>query len=76
LTLQQPLPTVPLARWYAWTGDNIGALAMLERLVAERPAGLQQLKADPAFDLLRSDPRFEQLLRRAAVRNPERFVTR
>jgi hypothetical protein len=70
LLARQPLPAGPLARLYAATNDRERALAMLERVLASRPLGLQPLKGDPLFDGLRGDPRFRELLRRANLPEP------
>jgi tetratricopeptide (TPR) repeat protein len=51
---------------YAGLGDRDQALIWLERANEERSAGLWWLNVAPAFDALRSDPQFEDLLRRAA----------
>jgi Flp pilus assembly protein TadD len=67
LRRRQPLPASVLARWYAAAGNPSTALAMLERTSTGSP-GLQQFKADPVFDGLRSDPRFADRLRRAPRR--------
>jgi len=45
-------------------GDNDRALARLEKAYAERDGWLIFLNGDPRFDLIRSDPRFQDLLRR------------
>ena len=51
------------AREYARLGDKDAAFADLEKVFANR-AGARNMKVDPAFDDLRSDPRFASLLRR------------
>ncbi len=51
------------AREYARLGDKDAAFADLEKVFANR-AGARNMKVDPAFDGLRSDPRFASLLRR------------
>jgi len=56
------------ARWNAAAGNRDRALDALGELAARNPAGLQPLKNDPLLDSVRSDPRFEALLRRAAAR--------
>ena len=55
----------------AQAGDHGGALALLERLFdlpAGREVSVALLRVDPAWDPLRGDPRFEQLLARFAAR--------
>jgi tetratricopeptide (TPR) repeat protein len=65
LAALEPVPAAALARWHAATGDRAAALPMLERTMAIGPFAFQPLLADPAFDGLRSDPRFAALVRRA-----------
>ena len=43
------------------------ALRWLERAYDERSQGLTFLKTDPLFDPLRSDPRFESLVKRVGL---------
>jgi hypothetical protein len=52
-----------LALVYAWTNEPDLAFAEL-RVATQTPGGVSygQLKADYAFDPLRKDPRFEELL--------------
>ena len=45
-------------------GENDQALEWLETAYEDRPEGMVWLKPDPIFDPLRSDPRFQDLLRR------------
>ncbi|HUU15503.1 MAG TPA: tetratricopeptide repeat protein, partial [Terriglobia bacterium] len=58
------LPPVLVAIVYVGLGDKEEALAWLEKGYAERAASLDYLKVGPMFDPLRSDPRFQDLLRR------------
>ncbi len=53
-----------LAVLYAALGEREGAFASLERAFAAHDAQLQFLQVEPAFDTMRSDPRFADLLRR------------
>ncbi len=45
-------------------GNAEQTLAWLEKAYRERAFGLSSLKVEPYFDFLRSDPRFQDLLRR------------
>jgi TolB-like protein/DNA-binding winged helix-turn-helix (wHTH) protein/tetratricopeptide (TPR) repeat protein len=54
-----------VAAAYARVGDHDRAIAWLERLYAERGASVTGLKVYPVWNPLRSDPRFQDLLRRA-----------
>ncbi|MDQ3750364.1 MAG: protein kinase [Acidobacteriota bacterium] len=49
---------------YSALGDKEAAFQSLEKAYAEHDLQLQFLKADPAFDPLRDDPRFQDLIRR------------
>ena len=58
------------AEIYAWVGENDSALRLLDqllRLPAGREASVPLLRIDPAYDRLRDDPRFEQMLQRYAT---------
>jgi TolB-like protein len=52
------------ARTYALIGETDQAFAWLERGYRERDPQMIGVKADPSFDPIRSDPRFNDLLRR------------
>ncbi|MCH7987103.1 MAG: protein kinase [Acidobacteria bacterium] len=49
---------------YVWLGDKDQAFAWLEKAYQERSSLVGHVNADPIFDPLRSDPRFQSLLRR------------
>jgi len=49
---------------YLGLGDKEKSLAYMEKEYTERSTGLMGLKVHPMFDPLRSDPRFQGLLRR------------
>jgi serine/threonine protein kinase/tetratricopeptide (TPR) repeat protein len=51
-----------LAVLYIGLGDKEAALQSLERAYAERDPRLDELKVEPYFDSLRSDPRYQELL--------------
>jgi serine/threonine-protein kinase len=53
---------VSLAFVWAALGDRDRAFTLLKRACAERDSGLIWLKMDPSWDMLRSDPRFKELL--------------
>ena len=52
------------ATLYAKLGEWNQAMVWLERAYHGRDFPLTQLQVDPTFDALRSDPRFQDLLRR------------
>ncbi|HEV2668539.1 MAG TPA: protein kinase [Blastocatellia bacterium] len=62
------VPSVSFARVYIGLGDKEQALIWLRKAYVERSDHLVQIGSDPAFDPLRSDPRFEELLRDIGLR--------
>jgi TolB-like protein/DNA-binding winged helix-turn-helix (wHTH) protein/Tfp pilus assembly protein PilF len=56
-----------IAAIYAALGNKDEALAWLKRACDEHEQGVIDLKIDPRFDTLRSDPRFTDLLRRVKL---------
>ena len=56
-----------LAGLYVAMGDKEGAFALLEKAYAEHDPQLQFLKVDSRMDSLRSDPRFQDLVRRVGL---------
>ena len=47
---------------YSGTGQKERALELLQQMYAEHSNAVVQIKVDPMFDPLRSDPRFKDLL--------------
>jgi hypothetical protein len=47
-------------------GDNEGAIATLQKAVAsgKRDIGVVQLKANPGWDPIQPDPRFQELIKK------------
>jgi TolB-like protein len=64
LSKQRYVTPYQVARIYASLGEADEALRWLEIGYRERAAFMVLLKVDPRFDGLRSDPRFQDLLRR------------
>jgi serine/threonine-protein kinase len=58
------LTSTELAMLFAQIGDVDAALIWLERAVDDHTRDLIYLNVEPAFDILRPDPRFQQLVRR------------
>jgi TolB-like protein/DNA-binding winged helix-turn-helix (wHTH) protein/Tfp pilus assembly protein PilF len=56
-----------LAGLYAMLGDKEGAFAQLEEAYAAHDLQLQGLKIDPHLDSIRSEPRFQDLVRRVGL---------
>ncbi len=55
------------AEIFAFLGENDSAISLLDRLLqmpAGREASVPLLRVDPAYDRLRNDPRFEEMLQR------------
>lgn len=52
---------------YAATGRKDQAIALLEKAVAEHSNLVTPIKVDATYDPLRSDPRFQELLRRVGL---------
>ena len=61
------VPLASIAMAYVQIGDHDSAMAWLERMYVERSAWVTGLKVHPEWDPLRSDPRFQDLLRRAKL---------
>jgi serine/threonine protein kinase/tetratricopeptide (TPR) repeat protein len=65
LSKQEYVPAVFRAQIYAGLGEKDQAFEWLEKSYEDRSiANLAEIKVDPQFDPLRSDPRFQDLLRR------------
>jgi tetratricopeptide (TPR) repeat protein len=58
---------ISLADAYSFLGEKNEAIEFLERAYQERVSMLVFLRVDPAFDSLRSDPRYADLLRRMGL---------
>ncbi|HWP42962.1 MAG TPA: tetratricopeptide repeat protein, partial [Blastocatellia bacterium] len=61
------VPSYHFAIAHAGLGQKDQALAWLDRAVEKHAVDLFTLKVEPMFDCLRSDPRFEDLLRRVGL---------
>jgi serine/threonine-protein kinase len=72
LSARHYVASYSVAQIYAGLGDKDRALEWLGRALEERHGWLILLGVDPDFDLLRSDPRFVELLRRVGL---QRFWT-
>ena len=67
LLAARPVPAGALAMWYIVAGDHTRAFEMLDRATAGG-SRLAAIDVDPAFDPVRSDPRFAAVTRRVAER--------
>lgn len=61
------------AYWIAWShaflGDKEKALDNLEKALEVRAFWMAWVKADPVFDSLRSEPRYQEILRKMNLEN-------
>jgi DNA-binding winged helix-turn-helix (wHTH) protein/TolB-like protein/Tfp pilus assembly protein PilF len=64
LSERQPVPAFQIALVYAGLNDKDQAFIWLDKGFAEHDPFLLYLKTDPNFDVLRLDPRFQELLSR------------
>jgi TolB-like protein len=64
LSKRRYVSSYTMALTYAALGDNDQAFACLEKAYEDRSGALLYVKVDPRVDSLRSDPRFQDLLRR------------
>jgi len=63
----QPMDPMVFVIAYLGTGNNDQAMTWLEKAYAQHSNSLTALKVDPMFDPLRSDRRFQNLLRRVGL---------
>jgi TolB-like protein/DNA-binding winged helix-turn-helix (wHTH) protein len=63
----KPLEPTTVAQGFAGMGDKDQSLAWLEKAYARHSNQLTSLKVDPAYDLLRGEPQFRDLLRRVGL---------
>lgn len=61
---EQKMHTAMLAAIQTFVGDKDRAFALLDSAVAERDPMVRDLKVSPMWDPLRSDPRFDKMLKR------------
>jgi hypothetical protein len=61
------VPAYQIAAIYAGLGEKDQAFAWLDKAYDERSDLLVNLKREQKFDVLRSDPRFSDLLRRVGL---------
>ncbi len=67
LSSQRYVPARGIAEIYIGLGDKKQAFAWLDNAVKQRNGWLLHIKEDPRYDSLRSDPRFQQLVRRVGL---------
>jgi hypothetical protein len=64
---QRNVSCIMMVYVYGVLGDNDRAFAWLERAYARRESSLQSLKVFIAWDPIRSDPRFAEMVRRVGL---------
>ncbi|MGA9505172.1 MAG: winged helix-turn-helix domain-containing protein [Terriglobales bacterium] len=64
---RRPFDPTAMAHAFAGLGDKDQTLGWLEKAYAQRCNGLTSLKVNPAYDLLRGDPRFRDLMLRVGL---------
>ena len=67
LDRKQPVDPPVITRAYLAVGDKEQALAWLEKAYAQHSHELTGLKVTPEFDPIRSDPRFQELMRKVGL---------
>lgn len=67
LARERYVPACCFAACYAIAGETEEAFVWIEKALEERSSWLTYMAVDPAFDHLRSDPRFRQLVRRLGL---------
>ena len=67
LNRRKPVSPELIVRAYLALGDKDQALALLENAYAQHSNLMVYLKVEPAFDPLRNDPRFQDLLHRVGL---------
>lgn len=63
------IPPGYLAWAYAMLGEKEKSFAFLEKAYQQHDPALANLKVDPGFDILRGDPRFNDLLKKVGFNN-------
>jgi TolB-like protein/DNA-binding winged helix-turn-helix (wHTH) protein/Flp pilus assembly protein TadD len=67
LNRHQQLDPGPLLAAYIGMGDKEQSFAWLEKAYSQHSNVLTALKVEPCYDFLRSDPRFQELMRRVGL---------
>lgn len=67
LSTQRHVPANSMAVVYSALGENDQAFDWLEKAYRERDVRLTFLKTDPKWDLLRTDARFAEILKRVGL---------
>jgi TolB-like protein/DNA-binding winged helix-turn-helix (wHTH) protein/Flp pilus assembly protein TadD len=63
----RPIDPAIVSWAYLGIGDNDHALSWLEKAYAQHSNAMTALRVEPRYDILRSDPRFQNLMRRVGL---------
>jgi serine/threonine-protein kinase len=63
----RPIDPAIVSWAYLGMGDNDRALSGLEKAYAQHSNVMTTLKVEPRYDVLRGDPRFQDLMRRVGL---------
>jgi adenylate cyclase len=66
-TQHRPFDPLSFAVAYIGLGNNDKAMVWLEKAYTEHSSSLSAIKVDPTYDPVRSDPRFQDLVRRIGL---------
>jgi TolB-like protein/Tfp pilus assembly protein PilF len=75
LARERYVPASCFAACYAIAGETEQAFVWIEKALQERSSWLTYMAVDPAFDNLRSDPRFQELARRLGLPHDQHTLT-
>lgn len=75
LSKKKHVSAFTIAVAYAGVGDKDSTLHWLEEALEQRAGGLFKINVDPMFDNLRSELRFQELLRRIGLSSPNPSLT-
>jgi hypothetical protein len=64
LSNERHVPSLDIAQIYVGLGETDQALDWLQKALEERSGTLKFLRVEPRWDPLRSNPRFQDLMRR------------
>lgn len=67
ISLQRYIPALYFALIYMGLGDNDSAFEWIDKALQERSGYLAYFAVDPKVDMLRSDPRFREVLKRIGL---------
>jgi eukaryotic-like serine/threonine-protein kinase len=68
LATRRYVPSYLIARVYLGFGNHDRVFELMEKAREERYGYLAYLEVEPMFDVIRNDPRFEELIRRAGLK--------